>query len=215
VTAKRKPGPVSIEPGLALALGKLRETAEHKLAPPRVRIQDIDAVEKELGIPLPNAVIAYLGCGVSAFGDGPLAVRRILELTRDVADAMEDSGDTPSGVLVFDDDSNGNYVGLNKTGQVLFLDHETAFSDDTPISLKDEIDKRLERADEEGADLSGAQPLTVELFDKPDPPPVVRFATHKKFGRGKVVSESGDAVTVAFPGVGEKRIQRSFLVFDP
>ena len=213
---------VRVEPKFAQLLGRLRQAAKQKASglcsgnfgrspsEGRVRLQDVEHIEKLFDMALPDPIIAYIAAGVSAWGDGPLSIAGIEERTliiQDHHDANEYSPGTP--FVVVDDDSNGNYIAVRKDDAgFCFLDHETGFELDGRDSLAEHIEKVLH-----DLELGGAQPFAVELVDSPDPEPVVMRVSHPKFGEGKVVQRLGDNVTVDFESVGEKRLKASFLTF--
>lgn len=224
---------IQITPELARALGKLRAAAQadvetlsspNRGRPPtsgRVRLQDIEAVEKELGVTLPDPALAYVAAGVSVWGDGPLNVLAIRERTlavRDLAEAYgppdEDEESAEVRYAVLDDDSNGNYVAVvertpRDSDALTFLDHELGYACEPPsLSLEEAIARVLEDV------VVTGEPFYPELYDEPYPEPPTVWASHAKFGRGRVTAEAGDTVTVVFEGVGEKRLKRSFLRFD-
>lgn len=204
---------VKVSPALAEALGKLVASREAARVG-RVRLQDVEAIERELEVKLPDEAIAYLAAGISAWGDGPVSVRKVRELTLEVLDVREDWSEEPYPlpVAVIDDDSNGNYIAVCG-GDILFLDHEVGFSLDEgpPVDLIETIEAALEYAGFEGR---RSVPFAVELYDEPDPAPQVARVSHPKFGRGEVVAQAGDVVTVRFEQAGEKRLKRSFLSFE-
>jgi hypothetical protein len=118
-------------------------------------------------------------------------------------------------VAVIDDDSNGNFIAVEKGSKdsdlVYFLDHESGFALDIPLSLTEAIAERVEDRNVPAT----LEPFGFDLVDEPDSatPPAVRTVRHAKFGAGTVVAEEGDVVTVAFEGAGTKRLKRSYLVF--
>lgn len=227
---------VQLSSELAVALGRLRAARFEGVSSPnltrepasaRVRLQDIEAVERELDVVLPDPVIAYLAAGVSLWGDGPIDISAIRERTLAVRELIEEDGgewyeaeEHDAETLrierfaVIDDDANGNYIavpaGLPRASDGLsFLDHETGFECEPPtMSLLAEIERVLKDSDVRG------EPFSVEIYDQPDPVPEPVWVSHSKFGRGKVVAEVGDTLTVMFESVGEKRLKRSFLSFE-
>ena len=217
---------VKVSEKLAARLGRLREAAvagswscrPRGGNPGRLRLQDLERVEAELDVRLPNPIIAYLVGEVSAWGDGPVSVMRVLVLTAEVRDALADAGHTPGGkqlakLVAIDDDSNGNYVVFRRgekaaSEQLALLDHEGWELHDQTLS--EAIDRRLEGS----AVDEDAEPFGVELFDEPAPPATEVWVSHKKFGRGLVVDDGGENVTVRFDGIGEKRLRREFLSFE-
>lgn len=209
---------IRIHPNLARDLGRLRAARGHDASPARVRLQDLEKIEHEFSITIPDPVVAYVAAGVSLWGDGPLSLAAIRERTLVVRDLLEES--RPEGAppnrrfIVIDDDSNGNYIAVlagtpRRSDAVAFLDHEEGY-EPGPATLG--ILEQLARALESTA--ADADPFWLELYDEPDAAPEVLWVSHKKFGRGKVLAQVDDNVTVEFESVGEKRLKRSFLTFD-
>jgi hypothetical protein len=217
----RAPGPLAIDPPLATALGALRtlsatrgwSQAPRDLGLGKIPLRDILALDDALGGPVPDDVVAYVAAGVSVFGDGPVSVARALSLTLDVKDLSVELTGKAKKRLVFDDDSNGNYIAVEpRTGHVVFLDHEGGFAPAHKVSLLREV-KRVVQKDADDDSDAKPTPFAAEITDEPEAEPPSRYATHKKFGRGKIVAETGDVVTVAFEG-GERKLQRQFLTFE-
>jgi len=186
-----------------------------------MRAGEVDRIERELGVTLSNPVIAYIAAGVSAWGDGPIVLRAIPEKTLSVRElAVEREGMTErdaARVIVIDDDSNGNYIAVEggepkDSDMVYFLDHESGFALDDPLSLSQAIAERVEDRNV----TAKIEPFGFDLVDEPEPVSrkVVRTVRHAKFGVGTVVVEEGENVTVKFAKAGTKRLKRSFLVFD-
>jgi hypothetical protein len=209
---------IAIAPELADALGKLIAARGGVAFSARVRIQDLEAIERDLGVRLPDPVIAYVAAGVSAWGDGPINLAAIRARTLDVIDLQEDGGETEGRrFAVIDDDSNGNYIAIvagarADSSAVRFLDHEESYTlDGGVLDLLEVIEDRLATEIDPGAPLA---PFSVELYDRPDPPPAEIWVSHVKFGRGKVLAQADDVITVLFDSAGQKRLKRSFLSFD-
>jgi hypothetical protein len=202
---------VTIDARLARALGRLRADAKrHNLAhaprdlgPVSVSLHAIESVEREVGATLPDPVIAFLAAGVSPWGDGPVRLSLVAPRTLE----LREDGIIGEDFVVIDNDSNGNVIAFNRTSrnpdELWFVDHETDLDSASAMSLIETIDGV--RGEPEAAPFE----LTID----PTPPlaPAERWVSHAKFGRGVVVSEADDVVTVRFEGVGEKRVKRSFL----
>jgi hypothetical protein len=218
---------VEITEDFALKLGRLRAHARHQgveQAPkdeePRLRLQDVEAIERELGVELTDPALAFVAAGVSLWGDGPLMLAKIVNTTMDVREIAVEQGMTEAKArrfMVFDDDSSGNYLAVRKgtrkdSDRFYFLDHEGGFDTQIPMSLSESIDRLLE---ELGAGTpSDVAPFRFTLVDEPAPPPRAVVVRHPKFGAGTVVANDGDYVTVAFAEAGTKRLKRSFVVFE-
>lgn len=204
---------------LAALLGRLRASRGLPDATVRVRLQDLERVERELGVVLPDAVVAYVAAGVSLWdGVSPPSIASLVDRTREVQELVGEWGDEGarprSRFVIVDDDANGNYLGVEqgaaKDGETLaFFDHETGYSVEIRYPLADAIEQALEDQPD-----AAAAPLTVELFDEPDPEPEPVWVRHAKFGRGRVVAEEEDTLTIAFDAVGQKRLKRSFVQPD-
>lgn len=211
-----------LRPHLAALLGRLRAARGLPGGTVRVRLRDLERAERDLGVALPDAVVAYVAAGVSLWGSTwPPRIESLLDRTLEVRERVEEGWsdevrDEPrKAFVIVDDDANGNYLGVEdgdpKDGEALaFFDHETGFEPETRYPLTEAIRKALEGREE--AQL--APPLTVELFDEPDPEPEPVWVRHAKFGRGRVVAEEGDTLTIAFEAVGQKRLKRSFVQPD-
>ena len=207
-----------IHPDLARDLGRLRASRGHDGSPVRVRLQDLERIEREFSITLPDPVVAYVAAGVSLWGDGPLSLGAIRERTLSVRELIEEMqpGDLPADrrFVVIDDDSNGNYIAVaagtgRRSDAVVFLDHEEGYQLGAPqLGILEQLARALEGVEGE------APRFAIDLYDEPDAEPGVVWVTHAKFGRGKVLSEVDDTVTVEFESAGEKRLKRRFLTFD-
>ena len=178
--------------------------------PPTLRVQEIEAIEEELGVVLPDPALAYIAAGVSVWGDGPVQLGVIREKTLMVREEAR-----AARFVVIDDDSNGNYIAVKKgtpkdSDRVYFLDHETGYLLDNPLSLSSAIDSRLE---DSGVPPS-VTPFRFELVDQPEPVRAAPTVRHPKFGQGTVVADDGEYVTVTFERDGTKRMKRAFLAFD-
>ena len=209
---------IRIHHDLARDLGRLRSARGLDSSPGRVRLQDLEKIEREFSITIPDPVVAYVAAGVSLWGDGPVSLPAIRERTLTVRELLEES--RPEGAppnrrfIVIDDDSNGNYIAVvagtaRRSDAVSFLDHEEGYALGSPsLGILEHLARALE-----GTDVDAA-PFVLELYDEPDAEPEVVWVTHKKFGRGKVLAQVEDNVTVQFDSVGEKRLKRSFLTFE-
>lgn len=218
---------VSIPDRFAVLLARLRALATREnwyqapsaLRVPPLRLQELERVERELGVTLSDPVIAYIVAGVSAWGDGPIVLRAIPEKTlsvRELAIELEGMSEREAaGVAVIDDDSNGNYIAVTKASAndddvVFFLDHEGGFALESALSLSEAIEARLE----DRGIATTLEPFRFDLVDEPEPVKAPRTVRHPKFGSGTVVEDAGEYVTVAFDAVGAKRMKRSYLTFD-
>jgi hypothetical protein len=210
---------VSITPELATLLGRLRAHRGLGSERVRLRLQDLESVEKELRLVLPDPILAYLAAGVSAWGDDPPRLGAVLERTLEVRERIDESGETDEGATrsrfaIVDDDASGNYLGVlagaaRESDVVTFFDHEEGYVPGTRLRLRDVLRDLLE---DEG--VGDGPPLEVELYDEPVREPTPVWAVHAKFGRGRVLAEVDGTVTVVFEEMGEKRLKRSFLIFE-
>lgn len=182
-------------------------------------MNELLAVEAEIGVELPDPIIAYLAAGVSVWGDGPINLARVVEQTAYVREQVVETFQTMTEgaarrFAIIDDDSNGNYIavkrGTPKHGDaVLFLDHEGGYELPTSsISLTDAIAKAV------GDEARDASPLVIAWLDAPAIATASpRRVQHPKFGAGIVHADDGDYVTVEF-AAGRKRMKREFLTFE-
>ncbi len=202
---------VTVDARLARALGRLRADAKRRgiahaprdLGLVSISLHAIESVEREVGATLPDPVIAFLAAGVSPWGDGPVRLSLVAPRTLE----LREDGIIGDDFVVIDDDSNGNFIAFNRTSrdpdELWFVDHETGWDSANRMSLIETLDVARNEPD--------ASPF--ELMIDPTPPlaPAVRWISHATFGRGVIVAEADDVVTVRFEGVGEKRVKRSFL----
>ncbi|WP_152629660.1 hypothetical protein [Haliangium ochraceum] len=226
---------IHLAPAVADALARLvaaRGAASD--GPLRVPLQELEALESECGLRLPDAAIAYLAAGISVWGDGPVNLAAARERTRDLAQRLDDAGASRGdGFVAIDDDSNGNYLAVvapapAASSRLRFLDHEEQYAlDGAEQELVEAIEQYLDHladgraaADAPGRSASGEDvavtPFALELVTAPAPAaePAAVWVEHASFGRGKVLAEAGDVVTVRFETAGEKRLKRSFLRFE-
>ena len=183
---------------LAWLRARAREKRLYQAPPedePHVRVQELETIERETGIELPDRAVAYVAAAVSAWGDGPVTFGKIVEQTLGVREFAVEQGMKESAArrfVVIDDDSNGNYIAVTKgtpkdSDRVYFLDHEGGFESQIALSLERSIDERLEG------------------FVPPGPIAPFRFT---------LVADDGEHVTIAFETAGTKRLKRSFVSFD-
>ena len=208
---------LEISADLAQRLSRAR-AVRGDTTPCRLRIEDIDAVEDEIDCRVPDAVLAYIAAGVSAWGDGPLSVLRVRDLTLEVREMAEQTGDPAiermlSRVVVFDDDANGNYLAFPKgaartSEQIYFVEHEACTLIDA--SLASQLDRVVARGN------TSPSPTVALVFEMvgPDPEPPTAWAVHPRFGRGRVVSRMGDTLVIQFENDGEKRLKASFVTIE-
>jgi hypothetical protein len=77
----------------------------------RIVLHEVDEVERALGVTIPDPILAYVAAGVSVFGDGPVRLRPMIERTL----TQRENG--LRNVVVFDDDSNGNWIVFKRTSR--------------------------------------------------------------------------------------------------
>ncbi len=189
----------------------------------RIRLSEVEGIEREFECQMPDAVIAYLASGVSAWHSDSVSIERCRELTLAFREMCAEYGyaferddelvDTDA-FIIFDDDTSGNHIAFRRGAKraadsIVVLKHRSREVSDE--SIGDNISRALESEDTKRTNKQ----IVIQIDDDIAAAAGTKLTVHHvKFGRGEVLRESDDKLTVRFEGGVEKTLKASFLTFE-
>lgn len=181
-----------------------------------LRLENLNHAEEALGCRIPDPIIAYV---LANIGEGRGQIGELVGLTAELHDA-DDLTTAPN--IAFEND-NGNYLVFARgakadDGSYQLLDHEESYESGPFESIEERVVRLLGR-DEKSPSVEPME-VVIDYSVKEEEPdePEEQWITHKKFGRGRVLSaepsRKGDKLKIEFEDGETRKLLDSFIEYE-